>query len=313
MTEFPEKSWSFSKDKLLSTCPRAYYFSKFLMWGGWDLNSPIRKRKAYLLSKLTTIEQFLGSLVHEYIANNISSLKTKDLYSAMHYIGNAFNNAVKSSYMLREEWELNPKNYIMFYSVYYNNRDLFKDNLGKIIKEKTKKIFMNYFKSKTLKDIENGVSIIEIDKEQNYTHFFVKDYKIYSIVDFMYEKNDTIYIVDWKTGKKSKDDDFQLKLYALYAHKNYNFDLNKIVLINEYLFDGEREERTFDNDDIIEVENYILDRIDVMEHYLVDKGKNIPKNEEYFTARLSRYNCKWCNFKEICPEYNENFINDINK
>ncbi|KAF2956907.1 PD-(D/E)XK nuclease family protein [Marinitoga sp. 38H-ov] len=308
MTEYPEKSWSFSKDKLLSSCPKAYYFSKFLMWGGWFFDAPERKRKAYLLTKLTTIEQFLGSLIHDYIANNISSLKTKDLNSAIFYIGNKFNNAIYSSYNLKKEWEMNPKNFIMFHSIYYNTRNVFKNNLGYEIKTKTQNILKNYFNSKTLKDVEQGVRIIEIDKEQNYTNFYVKNYKIYSIVDFMYEKDNIIYIVDWKTGKKSKDDEFQLKLYALYAYKNYNIDLENTILVNEYLLNGKREERTFPKESILEVEKYICNRIDIMEHYLLDKEKNIPKNEKYFLAKPSNYNCKWCNFKEICEAYKENFL-----
>lgn len=308
MTEYPEKSWSFSKDKLLTRCPRAYYYARFLMWGGWDKNAPERVRKAYRLTKLTTIEQFLGSLVHNYIANNITALKTEDFNSVINYIGKEFNKAVYYSYKFKKEWEMNPKNFIMFYSVYYKNRNLFEGNIGKDIKEKTKLLLQNYYNSRTLKDIQSGIRIIEIDRENNFTSFFVNNYKIYSIVDFMYEKNGNTYIIDWKTGKRSKDDEFQLKLYALYAYKNYNIDLNNVYLINEYLYEGDFEERKYTKEELLEVENYIKERIDIMEHYLKDKEKNIPKEEKYFSARPSKYNCKWCNFKEICPEYNENFI-----
>ncbi|WP_129408016.1 PD-(D/E)XK nuclease family protein [Marinitoga lauensis] len=308
ISQYPEKSWSFSKDKLLNRCPRAYFYSKFLMWGGWELDAPERKRKAYRLTKLTTIEQYLGTLIHGYIANNITALKSEDIKTALEYVGKEFNRAVIASYKLREEWERNPKNYIMFYSVYYKNRNLFEGNLGMEIKRKAKTLLQNYYNSKTLKDIQDGIRIIEIDRENNFTSFFVDNYKIYSIVDFMYEKNGNIYIVDWKTGKRSVDDEFQLKLYALYAYKNYNIDLNNVYLINEYLYEGDFEERKYSKDELLEVENYIKERIEIMEHYLKDKEKNIPQDEMFFPARPSKYNCKWCNFKEICPEYKENFI-----
>ncbi|SHE68519.1 PD-(D/E)XK nuclease superfamily protein [Marinitoga hydrogenitolerans DSM 16785] len=309
ISKYPEKSWSFSKYKTLMKCPRAYYYSKFLMWGGWERTASERSRKAYRLTKLTTIEQFLGALIHKYIANNITALKIKDIKSAINYIGKEFNKAVYSSYKLRKEWELDPKNYTMFYSVYYKNRNLFEDKLGKEIKEKTNVLLNNYFNSNTLKDLQNGIKIIEIDKEKNYPSFFIRDYKIYSIVDLMYEKNNEIYIIDWKTGKKSSDDEFQLKLYALYAYKNYNIDLNKITLINEYLYEGTFEKRKYGKNELLEVEKFIEEKITVMEEYLDDKEKNIPKSEAFFPAKTSKYNCKWCNFKEICPEYSESFIN----
>lgn len=308
MTEYPEKSWSFSKDKLLSKCPRAYYYSKFLIWGGWDKTAPERVRKAYRLSKLTTIEQFLGSIIHDYIANNITALKTQDLENALKFIGGEFNKAVYYSHKYMEEWKQNPKSMTMFYSVYYKNRKLYEGDFGKKIRDKTKILLQNYYNSRTLKDIQNGIKIIEIDRENNFTSFWVNNYKIYSIVDFMYEKNGDIFIIDWKTGKKSPDDEFQLKLYALYAYKNYNIDLNRVYLINEYLYEGDYEERKYAKEELLEVENFIKERIDIMENYLKDKEKNIPKDESSFPARSSKYNCKWCNFKEICPEYNENFI-----
>ncbi|GAB6189360.1 hypothetical protein JCM30566_10990 [Marinitoga arctica] len=308
MDQYPEKSWSFSKDKLLTKCPRAYYYSKFLMWGGWNYDASERKRKAYRLTKLTTVEQYLGSLIHSYIANNITALKSGDIKTALEYVGKELNKAVESSYKLRNEWEQNPKNYVMLYSVYYKNRNLFEGNFGRSIKEKAKILIQNYYASRTLKDIQNGIKVLEIDRENNFTSFFINNYKIYSILDFMYEKNGDIFIVDWKTGKRSVDDEMQLKLYALYAYKNYNINLNKVYLINEYLYEGNFEERKYSKDELLEIEDYIKERIEIMEFYLKDKDKNIPKEEEKFPARPSKYNCKWCNFKEICPAYNESFI-----
>ncbi|KLO23832.1 hypothetical protein X275_02035 [Marinitoga sp. 1197] len=307
--EYPEKSWSFSKDKLLSKCPRAYYYSKFLIWGGWEKTAPERSKMAYRLSKLTTIEQFLGSLIHDYIANNITALKTPDLKMALKNIGYEFNKAVYYSKKYQKEWEKNPKSIVMFYSIYYKNRNIFENEFGKKIKEKTKILLQNYYNSKTLKDIQNGIKIMEIDKENNFSSFFIDDYKIYSIIDFMYKKGSEVIIVDWKTGKKSKDDDFQLKLYALYAYKNYTINLEKITLINEYLLEGISEEKKYNKDDILKVEEHIKSRIKILESYLKDKKRNIPKDEIYFQAKPSKYNCKWCNFKAICPEYKENFIN----
>ncbi|AEX84500.1 ATP-dependent exonuclase V beta subunit, helicase and exonuclease domain-containing [Marinitoga piezophila KA3] len=302
--EYPEKSWSLSKHKILNKCPREFYFTKFYKWRGWEDTVEYRKKLAYRLDKITTIEKYLGNVVHDFITINITTSSLNNKRDAVNFIGNKFNIAIKDSYKHKKQWFERPKDYVMFHSVYYNTRKLFDDNFGRNLKEKTEKIINNYFSSDTYQRLKEEHIKYEVD-ETNFPHFFINDYKIYSIIDLMFEQNGKIYIVDWKTGKPSKDDEFQLRLYALYASLKYGFPLEDIILINEYLLYGYAEERVFKNEDIIEVEEFIKEQIKVLEGYLKDSYLNIPKDEEYFVANPSINNCKWCNFKEICPAYKE--------
>jgi hypothetical protein len=69
-------SWSFSREALYRRCPRAYYYHYYAAWEGWQPDAPPPVRHTYLLKNLTTIPQWVGTLVHDAIKFALSRLQS---------------------------------------------------------------------------------------------------------------------------------------------------------------------------------------------------------------------------------------------
>lgn len=69
-------SWSFSREALYRRCPRAYYYHYYAAWEGWQPDAPPPVRQTYLLKNLTTIPQWIGTLVHDAIKFALSRLQS---------------------------------------------------------------------------------------------------------------------------------------------------------------------------------------------------------------------------------------------
>lgn len=69
--KFPLPEWSTSKQSVYDSCPRQYYFGRYLMWQGWPKGSfhhEEARRIAYFWQKRDTIPLWTGKLVHDAVA-----------------------------------------------------------------------------------------------------------------------------------------------------------------------------------------------------------------------------------------------------
>src|SRR5512138_989447 len=62
-----EFSWSKSRHEKFRECRRAYYFTYYGSWGGWEAPAGSAVRELYVLKKLSSRWQWAGSVVHEAI------------------------------------------------------------------------------------------------------------------------------------------------------------------------------------------------------------------------------------------------------
>ncbi|MEO0119407.1 MAG: PD-(D/E)XK nuclease family protein [candidate division WOR-3 bacterium] len=103
-----------------------------------------------------------------------------------------------------------------------------------------------------------------------------------------------IVIIDYKTGKISEDKEVNNKIsaviYKFLLEKNYR---KKVIrIINHYLLSQKKIVYTFEDK---EIEDY-LNRI-------AEIGLEILKERDFLPKKSSL--CKYCDFLEICPAYNE--------
>ena len=68
-------SWSASRDRLFRDCARAYWFSYYGSWGGWERGADPRTRRLYYLKNLTTLPMWIGSRVHDTVEGLIRALR----------------------------------------------------------------------------------------------------------------------------------------------------------------------------------------------------------------------------------------------
>jgi len=76
MSTFKSKfSWSISRDRVLQTCHRQYYFNYYGYWGGWDLDALERTRQIYILKQLQNRFMWVGAKVHDCIKHSLTNLR----------------------------------------------------------------------------------------------------------------------------------------------------------------------------------------------------------------------------------------------
>lgn len=298
--DYPEKSWSLSKQRLFEECKRKYYYKTFMAWRGWKSDATKLERRAYLLGKLQNIYSLSGQAIHEEIRKAIKT-KSFSVEDSFQNIRKQLRQSWVDSVDHREDWEKWPKEYIMLSEIYYGRKDFLRSK-SKDILNRIKTSLENFAKSRSYRMVVNDrVDVLEVDED--FPSFEHEGVKVFSIIDFLYrdKETNTLVIVDWKTGQPNPDrDPLQLRLYTIYVLEKYD-NVERIKCVNEYLLQGKSEVYTFDEEQLSEMKDYISRCIKQMDDYLEDPEINKPKDISYFPAERSE-KCAFCEFKEICHE-----------
>ena len=72
-----EFSWSKSRHEKFKECRRAYFYTYYGSWGGWEAPAGSPVRELYVLKKLSTRWQWAGSVVHEAIRQLLERAKLR--------------------------------------------------------------------------------------------------------------------------------------------------------------------------------------------------------------------------------------------
>lgn len=299
--DYPEKSWSLSKQNVFDECKRKYFFKTYAHWKGWEPDASEFTRKAYLLNKLQNIYALLGQAVHDEVKKAILNKKIQKALSIKD-IREKLNEAWKDSINNRADWERWPKEFTMLQEIYYGNKSFLRQNSSKITK-RAEVCIENFSGSEVFKRIKNSeFQILEVDED--FPSFKYNGVRVFSIIDFLYKTDkNSIYIVDWKTGRPNEaKDKSQLKLYTIYVLEKYkNADLSNIKCVNEYLLTGDRAVHEFSEKEIANTKKYIEKSISEIDKYCEDPQLNKPKDISFFKKNPGR-RCNYCEFLELCKE-----------
>ena len=126
--------------------------------------------------------------------------------------------------------------------------------------------------------------------------------KAYCKVDFLFPVEDTIYILDWKTGKPDeKKHKKQILGYTAWAGYHFNKGLAQIRPIVAYLQPVYSELEIAIAED--EYQNFAaLVKRETEEMYALckDKEKNVPLAKDAFPQTINTKICSFCNYRELC-------------
>ena len=308
--KYPEKSWSISRMKTLDSCQREYYYTYYGSHNGWIFNSTDEQKIAWRLKKLTNLWMCFGEVVHKQIRGIINICK-KDKSKFMN--ANRFNEITLNELrgIIREsinkyntkEWDEYPRGN-MLQEYYYGGK--ISNETGEELKERLIQCVNSFYVSKTFEDILNEETIIIENDEDIFNSFNYEGLKLYSKIDLLYKSFDGYYvIVDWKTGKVSKDDKEQLLVYAWYVIQKYDVHYSKIKGRIEYLLDGNVEEIIFKCEDIEYIKAKVDKDLKIINYYLDDISLNKPKEKSVFEKTEKSYKCSQCKFRLICKNDND--------
>jgi len=289
-------TWSVSRDRLFNDCRRAYFYHYYLAWSGWEAMAPEISRKAYLLKNIQGIDAWIGDSVHKvikWILENKSAGKKVSLDEAKARIKNILVEGWNQS--TAKLWEKKVKNNLNLFEHYYK-RALTQDTLRSKIKKAVDCITNFYLSGLADKffalDAKAFLSIDELDG------FYLDGVKVFAVPDFA-AKGARYELYDWKTGKPSDKDIFQLSFYILYAKYKWAVEPQDVDIIPVYLNEKSFVSVPATPRDLKGVEVYALKSITLMRSVLSDAANNVadiglcPK-----TDNLRR--CDFCRFKEIC-------------
>lgn len=300
--EYPEKSWSISKMKVIENCLREYYYTYYGSHNGWVWNSTEEQKVSWRLKKLTNIWLMFGDKLHEGIKKTIKNKNNTDITPEYFkgYMKKVLNLGVKESIIKYRDgsWDEYPKGEML--QEYYYGEKLEEKSVEEI-KDRIDLCIDGFFKSKSYRDIlSEKTTVLEVD-EGNFDYIIVKGVKIFALIDMLYIDEDGYYVItDWKTGKFSDHDREQLLVYALYVMEKYNVTLDKIKGRVEYLLLGDTAEYTFTHEDMDKINQRIDMDLNVIDAFLVDKDLNKPREKEDFLKSDSLKKCKKCRFKKLC-------------
>lgn len=143
---------------------------------------------------------------------------------------------------------------------------------------------------------------LEVASPQSFRSINVYDHKVYAPFHSLFKNpvTDEFTIVDWKTSKQTKDDLFQLAIYALYVLAEYNISVDEIKVRNEYLLSGSSRTYQLTLHEIEAILWQVDTSIDYMKTFLEDSEVNQPLPLEHFPKADTPASCHGCAFKELC-------------
>jgi hypothetical protein len=301
--EYPLLDWSFTRHKTLMECKLKYRRSYYSYWNGWQKDANAIQKHTYRLKKITNLEMLLGNKVHEYIDKIITSGFNRNLINEkvmFKTIWDDIEDAMQKSFSDYNIWYEKPKLVYMLHEVYYEN-NISNEKIADL-KERLRRIIHNLFENMTFTNmIENKVHV-QRDSEK-YRFMKRNGVKIWVRMDLHYTNpiNKTRTVVDWKNGKSTIDDRYQLALYAHFVSKAYKVNnLDNIEIRNEYLLNNESKSYILKQIDIDNMKELIKSSIEHMKGFLIDVEKNIPHEESCFEKTTNPNICSRCNFKEMC-------------
>lgn len=289
-------SWSVSRDRLFNDCCRAYYYHYYAAWGGWEESAPELCRKAYLLKNIHSIDTWIGDAVHrtiKWILENKAGGKDIVLEQARKRIKEYLINTWEQS--RQKQWQHGAKQHLNLFEHYYG-REPGREVLAIKVK-KTLDCIGSFYKlgiPEMLSGAGRGgfLAIDELDS------FELDGVKVFAVPDFAL-KQERYTLFDWKTGKPSDKDVFQLSFYVLYAGYRWRAALEDVDVVPVYLADAGATLASVTVANLGEVKNYVAKSVAAMRAVLIDVALNeadiarCPKTP--FTKK-----CAYCRFQEIC-------------
>jgi CRISPR/Cas system-associated exonuclease Cas4 (RecB family) len=302
--EYPEWSWSQTRDAIFKDCARKYYFHYYASHNGWLREASEESKFAYRLKQLANLYILFGDALHQLVERILrESLDKHDLsfnqdnfiYQLRNYLNRAFMESKNV-----EKWIRAPKRSMMLHEIYYEG-NLPKNRIA-IINERINQCGANLQNSKSLQELLLADNkILEI--EELYA-FLVEGHKVYVKIDVLFhaQTDDQWIIVDWKTGHKDEGNEDQLLLYAMFLKQKYDVPYEKIEIRLEYLLTGQRNTFLIDGEKVERMKTKVLKSINEMKTLLEDEQKNKPLPMEKFPVMPTKLKCKSCNYRAICKD-----------
>jgi len=294
-----EFSWSKTRDEVLKTCPRQYWFSYYGYWNGWLEGVPERTRQIYILKNLKNRHMWAGEKIHECIQRSLNNLRRGIKVLRVDEIVSITLDQMRAEFRSSKSknyWK-NPKSCGLLEHEYEMEVS---DEEWKEVAGNVGTCLRNFYAS----DIYDGLKSHRKDgwlEIEEFSSFLLDHTKINLVIDCAIKEGQGVYIYDWKTGKGlSEGLSIQLGCYALYAMEKWNVSPESLNVIEYNLSFNKSNWFSVSQEEIKGMKGYIEGSIKDMQSLLIDGSNNIPLEEDRFSKIEDEHITSRCNFKKVC-------------
>lgn len=303
--QFPELSWSHSRDRTLRECARRYYWQYYGSAGGWSPDASRTAAMAFRLKQLTTLEMALGTAVHEcarMVATAIRDRRPRPARAALAAHCRAALNGLWRSSRDRAAFEADPRGRPMLQALYYG-REVGAEALERV-RRKLERCVDNLVACPVWAELArcDPAQVYVVD---SLTAFLLEGKTVYASPDLAYVSAEGVCtLCDWKTGHPGEAGE-QVALYALYARKALGITgEGEEVTGRVFLWgrSGEEIRLTVGEPEVRAAGRRVQRSMAAMRTLLADPDRNVPLPMAAFPVLPSeaRSRCPSCNFYGLC-------------
>ncbi|MEZ6004575.1 MAG: PD-(D/E)XK nuclease family protein [Planctomycetota bacterium] len=300
-----ELSWSASRSGTFAECKRRYYYEYYLSWSGWDRRAPKERQQAYLLKKMTRMPMLAGDLVHQAIERWIKE-RAQGRILAPEDLQRFCAESLREGYRTSRSgaWKTRPSKLIHLAEHHYEEEciqeaDGRAGDYGKRYLERMENAVRNFLYSAALGPAREAepAGFLACEELSTFERFGTK---VYAVPDFAYrDAQGTVHVWDWKTGRPSERDVFQLEVYVEFAEASWGADPDQVVCYDAYL--GEDHVSSLRTDDESRSRTLERMRVSMAEmaalHFDADRSTGNPADFPQIDPGAT---CGRCNFRELC-------------
>jgi hypothetical protein len=287
-----EFSWSYSRDALYRQCPRAYYFHYYAAWPGWLPEALPPVRQVYRLKKLTTIPQWVGTIVHESIKFALARLKAGQPVEPAALVEQLHRRAQADLAPAPSGESRQP---VEFQEQYY--RANLPPSAWAEALAAAERYLLTFLHSPLYAHWRNQppAGFLQMETLQS---FPVAGAKVWVQLDLARRENGMVYLYDWKTGEPdSAEVERQLGIYGLFArHSGAEGPLTAVVF---HLRPNRLEEFELTDHRLAEARRAIEAGVIHLQKLLVDPAANLAEIERFPLIAPGAV-CAGCRFRELC-------------
>ena len=309
-------SWSFSRDQMLRSCERKYFFQYL---ANAYLNSPEPWLRAIaLLKKVKNIPMWQGECVHEAIAEFLTRYQEGNDVQFDRLALNLQQRMTRDwNFSEKRQFREEPASIGRFGAALFEheyNEVPPETQLTELVRE-TREMLWSFYKwahshPTFLSDFKTAKRrwIEPPPWGDAAPGFVVGEVRAVTKVDLALHLPDGQFrIYDWKTGKRpatergGTSNSTQVSIYMLWPHLVMNFPLEKVTSSLVYLGDSEAQEVKFQLDEelAVETKQIIWDGVEQAQRWegYVKSGRLAIETIDFAS---SVNECRKCNFKRVC-------------
>jgi CRISPR/Cas system-associated exonuclease Cas4 (RecB family) len=264
-------------------------------------------RLAWQLRHLTTLHAVFGQALHACARDCAVAVRDGGSLPTAEELAGRVRAALRAACaasLRREAFLADPKHSLMLHSVFYAGR--FDREEVEAVRAKLEPCIEHLLGSTVWAAAgalpAGGVEVVDLLDAVE-----LRGLTVYAAPDLVLSGSEhSCTIIDWKTGRRGADDGVQaqLALYAWYVQRRLGLTFREGAWTGKaiYLQEGEEEQITFTQLDLIRAEHRILESAEAMRRYLRDQAAGRPLERQAFplVAPAFRFRCRRCRFFKLC-------------